>query len=139
MRGSKLIRVTPGTTTHYQRLGVAPTATQPEIRAAYRDLARLHHPDVSDADADAAMVAVNEAWYVLRDPARRAAYDATMRSARPSVNGTSRRGSSVRGSFHQAGRGGGSSADGSAGARGDSARGGGDSGRVGRAERMVAS
>ena len=83
MRGSKLIRVTPGTTTHYQRLGVAPTATQPEIRAAYRDLARLHHPDVSDADADAAMVAVNEAWYVLRDPARRAAYDATMRSARP--------------------------------------------------------
>jgi curved DNA-binding protein CbpA len=70
-------------TTHYQRLGVAPTATQAEIRAAYRELARRHHPDVSDADANTAMVAVNEAWYVLRDPARRAAYDASVRPAPP--------------------------------------------------------
>jgi len=86
MNGSKLLEVASESATHYQRLGVAPTATQSEIRAAYRELARRHHPDVSDADANAAMIEVNEAWYVLRDPVRRAAYDATMqpaRSARP--------------------------------------------------------
>jgi hypothetical protein len=69
--------------THYEVLGVSPGATTDEIRAAYRRQARRHHPDtLPDADpetADAArrtMAAVNSAWEVLGNRARRHAYDA---------------------------------------------------------------
>ena len=68
--------VPPGGT-HYQLLGVAPTASAEEIRAAYRRLARALHPDTHGGAEDAAMASVNEAWHVLSDPARRAMYDAT--------------------------------------------------------------
>lgn len=68
---------------HYDELGVAPSASPAEIRAAYVALARRHHPDrmgaASDADrrdAAARMARVNAAWTVLSDPARRATYDA---------------------------------------------------------------
>lgn len=68
---------------HYEELGVPPTATTAEIRAAYVALARRHHPDrmngspaPEQARAAARMAAVNAAWTVLSDPARRAAYDA---------------------------------------------------------------
>ncbi len=61
--------------THYERLGVGPTATFSEIRAAFRQRARQFHPDVSAASS-AEMAAMNEAWAVLSDPARRARYDA---------------------------------------------------------------
>lgn len=65
--------------THYERLGVSPTATADELRAAYRALARRLHPDVGGGDAER-MAAVNEAWAVLSDPRRRAGYDATLRT-----------------------------------------------------------
>ena len=69
--------------THYDVLGVAPSADVAEIREAYRRLAREHHPDraVSSGrpDSDASMPAINEAYRVLNDPARRAVYDATLR------------------------------------------------------------
>src|SRR5207248_1939049 len=46
-----------------------------EVRRAYLDRARQLHPDTArDAD-ERQMQAVNEAWFVLRDPARRARYD----------------------------------------------------------------
>ena len=65
--------------THYETLGVARTASPAEIRDAYRRLARQHHPD-SAAGRDAeAMTAINEAYRVLGDPARRATYDAGTR------------------------------------------------------------
>lgn len=57
---------------------MATGATLIEIRAAYRERARRLHPDTGGeaGQADAAeMAAVNEAWYVLRDPQRRRAYD----------------------------------------------------------------
>lgn len=63
---------------HYTTLGVAPDATQAEIRAAYRELARRLHPDRSSGQptpAGRSMAAVNEAYRVLSDPDRRVAYD----------------------------------------------------------------
>lgn len=55
-------------------LGVSTSASEAEIKRAYRLQARRHHPDVSGAD-DALMQALNQAWATLGDPARRRAYD----------------------------------------------------------------
>jgi plasmid stabilization system protein ParE len=66
--------------THYDTLGLTPQAGAEEIRAAYRHLARRYHPDKGSVDARA-MAALNEAYRVLREPARRAAYDASLRAA----------------------------------------------------------
>src|SRR5215218_7148238 len=63
---------------HYETLGVHPDATAAEIRDAYRALARRHHPDRGPVD-DGAMAAINEAYRVLGEPARRAMYDAAQR------------------------------------------------------------
>ena len=68
--------------THYQRLGVAPTAAAADIKAAYRELARLNHPDLANGSGGDDMAAVNEAWRVLGDPERRRAYDATLEAER---------------------------------------------------------
>ena len=59
--------------THYRLLGVAETASPDDVRTAYRRRARAAHPDHAGSAAD--MAALNEAWRVLGDPARRAAYD----------------------------------------------------------------
>jgi DnaJ-class molecular chaperone len=65
------------TGTHYETLGLEPGCTLAEIRAAYRRLAKRHHPDVNPGDADAVtrLQQVNAAHEVLSDPARRRAYD----------------------------------------------------------------
>lgn len=62
-------------TNHYERLGVAPDATPEDIHAACRRVARAYHPDLGDAGSADKMAAINQAWFVLRDPARRATYD----------------------------------------------------------------
>jgi hypothetical protein len=59
----------------YAVLGVSRTATREEIARAFRTLAKRHHPDAG-APPTAEMARLNEAWYVLSDPARRAAWDA---------------------------------------------------------------
>lgn len=61
---------------YYKTLGVARDASQDEIKRAYRRLARKFHPDVSaEADAEDRFKALAEAYEVLKDPEKRAAYD----------------------------------------------------------------
>src|SRR3972149_1774973 len=63
-------------TDHYKVLQVDPEAEAEVVQAAYRRLARKYHPDVAESpEAAARMAAINAAWAVLKDPARRAAYD----------------------------------------------------------------
>jgi curved DNA-binding protein CbpA len=60
----------------YKILQVDPEADPEVIQAAYRRLAQKYHPDVmSDGSAAARMVAINQAWAILRDPESRAALD----------------------------------------------------------------
>lgn len=61
---------------YYGIMGVARDATQDDIKRAYRKLARKYHPDVSkEPDAEAHFKEVGEAYEVLKDPEKRAAYD----------------------------------------------------------------
>lgn len=60
----------------YRVLGLDHAAEPDVVATAYRALARSHHPDVSrEPDAEARMAEINAAWAILRDRARRAAYD----------------------------------------------------------------
>ncbi len=61
---------------YYATLGIERTATQDEVKRAYRKLARKYHPDVSkEADAESRFKEVAEAHEALIDTERRAAYD----------------------------------------------------------------
>jgi len=61
---------------YYKIMNVPADASQAEIKRAYRKLARKYHPDVSkEPDAEEHFKEVNEAYEVLKDPEKRAAYD----------------------------------------------------------------
>ena len=61
---------------HYSTLGLAPSADDVVVHAAWRALLRKHHPDTSTApDAEARTRDINRAYATLIDPQQRAAYD----------------------------------------------------------------
>ncbi len=62
---------------YYEVLGVAKTASEDEIKSAYRKLAKKYHPDLNpgNAEAEAKFKEVNEAYGVLSDADKRAKYD----------------------------------------------------------------
>lgn len=61
---------------YYKIMGLERSATQDDVKRAYRALARKYHPDVSkESNAEARFKEVGEANEVLKDPEKRAAYD----------------------------------------------------------------
>ena len=61
---------------YYKVLGVEPDASDADIKAAYRKLARKYHPDRSkEPNAEEQFKAINEANEALKDPEKRRAYD----------------------------------------------------------------
>lgn len=89
---------------YYETLGVGRTATESEIKAAFRRLARQYHPDVAKdkRSAEEKFKAINEAYEVLSDPEKRKKYDtlgAHWKQGAPPPEWNT-------GAFHGAGRGG---------------------------------
>lgn len=76
-----MARRTP--TDAYAVLGVDPAADDSTIAEAHRTLARQHHPDVAGEAATKAMIAINAAFDLVRDPRRRAAYDLELQELDP--------------------------------------------------------
>jgi curved DNA-binding protein len=61
---------------YYKIMGVEKTASEEDIKRAYRKLARKYHPDVSkETNAEAHFKEINEAYEVLKDPEKRQSYD----------------------------------------------------------------
>ena len=76
----------PSTPTHYQVLQLQPTATDQELRQAFRGLSKRYHPDTTALPASEAEVAfrqLRQAYAVLSDPAARRLYDAALAQPAP--------------------------------------------------------
>ena len=64
---------------YYEVLGVPRSASADELKSAFRNLARKYHPDVSDEpEAEEKFKEINEAYAILSDNDKRAAYDLSL-------------------------------------------------------------
>lgn len=68
-------------TTHYETLAVSPTATDADIKSAYRRMSRLYHPDLAGPSGEVQMGRINEAFDAVKSSELRAAYDRSLVSA----------------------------------------------------------
>lgn len=71
---------------HYSTLGIRKDAPEAEIKKAYRSLSKQYHPDANpgDKEAERKFREITEAYAVLQDPEKRAAYDREGRESRES-------------------------------------------------------
>ena len=60
---------------YYELLGVSKTATDEEIKRAFRKLAKMYHPDNKETGDEAKFKEIGEAYAILSDPQKRKAYD----------------------------------------------------------------
>ena len=74
----------------YGVLGIAASADRLKIKSAFRSLAKTCHPDMQGGD-EVRFKAICQAYTILADPARRAAYDAACEAERAQVRAGSRR------------------------------------------------
>ena len=86
MAPDSLRSLQPSEPNHYAALGLDRRCSDAQIRAAYRLLAKQHHPDVNPGSIDAQVrtQAINAAYEILSDPAQREAYDQRRESAKKS-------------------------------------------------------
>ncbi|NWF60945.1 MAG: J domain-containing protein [Fischerella sp.] len=93
-------------TNHYETLKVSPTASQAEIKQAYRRLAKQYHPDSNQETADAEqIIRINAAYEVLGDAERRQSYDRRLHNHRTQKsNGSRQQRSTAAGQQYQAQR-----------------------------------
>ena len=71
---------------HYQTLGVSREATAEEIKAAFIELSKLHHPDVSQSDtALKDFLKIRDAYEILGNAAKKREYDRTLKKKEPDV------------------------------------------------------
>ena len=70
---------------HYQILEISPSASQGQIKQAYRRLAKRFHPDCGEAANHGQIILINAAYEVLGDPERRRTYDRQFISNYPSA------------------------------------------------------
>ncbi|XP_057453316.1 chaperone protein dnaJ 11, chloroplastic-like [Lotus japonicus] len=79
-------------TSLYEILGIAAAASDQEIKAAYRRLARVRHPDVAAVDRKDSstneFMKIHAAYSTLSDPEKRASYDRSMNRRRRSLTAT---------------------------------------------------
>ncbi|MHB1757403.1 MAG: DnaJ domain-containing protein [Leptospirillum sp.] len=77
---------------YYQLLGVTKTSSTEEIRKAYRKLARKYHPDLNpgNSTAEQKFKEINQAYEILSDSEKRAAYDMERSSPPPGASGSRR-------------------------------------------------
>ena len=78
------VTLSPVNDDHYEVLGVEKDVDARTLRAAYLARMRVHHPDLRPGDAGERARQLNRAYEVLRDPARRAAYDRLRRARQAS-------------------------------------------------------
>jgi len=102
IRALPLVASSPGQDP-YRVLGIAPTASAAEIKAAYRALVKQHHPDAGGDDHT--ILALNAAWEVLGDPQRRAEYDRRHAGCSTAATATAAVGRAARSASAQAARG----------------------------------